>query len=396
MALRRALPALAVLALAAAAALAAGPAAADTIKVGIIGTFSGPFALQGKNFKLGIETYQAMHGKTAGGHDVQFVYRDVQTPDPTRAKAVAQELIVKEQVQYLGGIFFTPNALAVAPLLEEGKVPLVVFNAATSSIVQRSPYIVRTSFTLPQTTAPMARVAAKRGMKKVVTAVSDYGPGLDAETTFKKTFEAEGGSVPETLRMPVNTTDFGPVMQRIKDSGAEAVFAFLPAGPPTLAFVKSFIDNGLRDKGLKLITTGDLTQETALQALGDASLGILSTFHYSFAHDSDTNRQFLEKLRAIAGSLDEVTFPVVGAYDGMHVIYKMIEATGGKRDPKKAVDSVKGLQWESPRGPLKIDPETRNPIQNIYLRVVEKQDGRYINKEIETFPNQGDPGLEQK
>src|SRR5919205_821250 len=256
--------------------------------------------------------------------------------------------------------------------------------------------IIRTSFTLPQTTAPMARVAAKRGMKKVVTAVSDYGPGLDAETTFKKTFEAEGGSVPETLRMPVNTTDFGPVMQRIKDSGAEAVFAFLPAGPPTLAFVKAFIDNGLRDKGLKLITTGDLTQETDLQALGDASLGILSTFHYSFAHDSDANRQFLDKVKGIAGSLDEVTFPVVGAYDGMHVIYRMIEATGGKRDPKKAVDAVKGLSWESPRGPLKIDPETRNPVQNIYLRVVEKQDGRYVNKEIETFPNQGDPGLEQK
>ena len=391
MALRRAL-----LAFAALATLAAGPAAADVIKVGIIGTFSGPFAIQGKSFKLGIETYQAMHGAKAGGHDVEFVYRDVQAPDPTRAKALAQELIVKEQVQYIGGVFFTPNAMAIAPLLEQGKVPLVVFNAATSSIVQKSPYIVRTSFTLWQTTAPMAKVAAKRGLKKVVTAVSDYGPGIDAETAFKKTFEGDGGSVPEALRMPVNTTDFGPIMQRIKDSGAEAVFAFLPAGPPTLAFVKAFIDNGLRDKGLKLITTGDLTQETDLQALGDASLGILSTFHYSFAHDSDVNRQFLDKLKAIAGSLDEVTFPVVGAYDGMHVIYKMIEATGGKRDPKKAVEAVKGLSWESPRGPLKIDPETRNPVQNIYLRVVEKSGDRYINKEIETFPNQGDPGLEQK
>ena len=371
----------------------ASAAAADTIKVGVIGTFSGPYALFGRNFKLGIDAYQVLHGKKVGPHDVEFVYKDLDAPNPAKAKALAQELVTKDRVQYLAGIYFTPNAFAVAPILEEAQVPLVILNAATSSIVEKSPYIARTSFTMWQNTVPAARVALKQGSKKVTIAVSDYGPGLDAEAAFRKTFESGGGTVVEAIRMPLGTTDFGPIMQRIKDSGADTVFAFLPSGPPTLGFVKAFIDNGLKSAGVKLLTTGDVVPEPDLPNIGDAAVGILSTYHYASSHDSPENKRFLEAIRKAGGSVDEVTMAAVGAFDGTHLIYKMIEVTDGRRDPRKAIESVKGLSWTSPRGPVSIDPQTRHIRQNVYLRVVDKQNGRLYNKEIEIFPDQPDYGL---
>lgn len=381
------------LALAAGILLASGAAVlADTIKVGVIGPFSGPFALQGKNFKAGIDAWLALNGNKVGPHQIEVIYRDLDAIDPARSKSLATELIVKDKVQYLGGFYFTPDAMAVAPLLEEAKVPMVIFNAATSAIIQKSPFIVRTSFTLWQTTAPMAKVAAEKGIKKVVTAVSDYGPGIDAETAFKKTFEAAGGTVVETIRMPVKTTDYSPIMQRIRDAGAEALFAFLPSGPTSLGFVKAFNDSGLKGK-IQFLSTGDLTQECDLPALGDAALGILTTYHYSTAHPSKENEIFVAAASKAIGSPEELTFPAVGAFDGMRVIAKMIEATDGKKDPVKAVEAVKGMAWESPRGPVKIDPATRHIRENIYLRVVEKVGGKYINKEIATYPDQPDPGL---
>jgi branched-chain amino acid transport system substrate-binding protein len=373
--------------------LAASSVFADTVKVGVIGPFSGPFALQGKNFKAGVDAFFALNGSKAGGHDIEMLYRDVEKPDPAKSKALAQELIVQEKVQYLAGFYFTPDALAVAPLLEQGNVPAVIFNAATSSIVQKSPYFVRTSFTLWQTSAPMAKAAYARGIRKVITAVSDYGPGADAETAFKKTFEGEGGQVLESIRMPLNTTDFSPIMQRIRDSGAQAVFAFLPSGPTTLGFVKAFNDNGLKQKDIQLIAPGDLTQEPDLPALGSQVIGMLTTFHYSLAHDSDTNRQFVAAARKAIGNPAELSFPAVGAFDGMRIIARMIEATGGKQDAAKAVEAVKGFAWESPRGPVKIDAATRTIVQNIYLRKVSEAGGKLVNAEIETFANQPDPGL---
>jgi branched-chain amino acid transport system substrate-binding protein len=207
-------------------------APADVIKVGVIGTMSGPYALFGKNFKMGIDAWVAQHGSKVGDHEVEFIYRDEESPNPAKSKALAQELLVKDKVQYLAGLYFTPDAMAVAPLLEEAKTPLIVLNAATSAIVEKSPYIVRTSFTMWQNTVPAAQVATRNGSKKVAIAVSDYGPGVDAENAFKKTFEAGGGTVTEAIRMPLNTTDFSPIMQRIKDSGADTIFTFLPAGPP--------------------------------------------------------------------------------------------------------------------------------------------------------------------
>jgi branched-chain amino acid transport system substrate-binding protein len=267
-------------------------------------------------------------------------------------------------------------------------------NAATSAIVTKSPLVVRTSFTTWQTSTPIAKVAHDAGVIKVISVVSDYGPGVDAENAFKAAFEKEGGQVVEAIRMPLSTNDFSPIMQRIKDSGAQGVVAFLPSGPTTLGFVKAYNENGLKAAGIKFFAPGDLTQESDLPALGDAALGIQTTFHYAVSHDSPENKAFVEAAAKAIGSKAELSFPAVGAYDGMNVIYKMIEATGGKQDAAKAVEAVKGLTWVSPRGPVSIDPESRHITQNIYLREVTKaDDGTYYNKEVQTFEKQGDPGL---
>ena len=381
--------------LAALAALAmSGAAYADTIKIGVVGPFSGPFALQGKNFKAGIDAYLAVNGSKVGDDDIEIIYRDVPQADPAQSKALAQELVVKEGVQYLAGFYFTPDAMAVTPLLEQANVPLVIMNAATSAIVTKSPLVVRTSFTTWQTSTPIAKVAKDAGVSKVISVVSDYGPGVDAENAFKAGFEAAGGQVVEAIRMPLATNDFSPIMQRIKDSGAEGVFAFLPSGPTTLGFVKAYNENGLKSGGIKFFAPGDLTQESDLPALGEAALGIQTTFHYAVSHDSPENKAFVEAASKAIGNPAELSFPSVGAYDGMHVIYKMIEATGGEQDAQKAVDAVKGLAWTSPRGPVSIDAESRHVTQNIYLREVAKaDDGTYYNKEVQTFEKQGDPGL---
>ncbi|MBC8129638.1 MAG: ABC transporter substrate-binding protein [Rhizobiaceae bacterium] len=372
----------------------ASPAFADTIKVGIIGPFSGPFANQGKNFQAGVEAWLAVNGKTVGDDEIEIVYRDLPAADPARSRALAQELVVSESVQYLGGIYFTPDALAVAPLLEQANVPLVIFNAATSAITKQSPLIVRTSFTLWQTSGPMATVALERGIKKVITAVSDYGPGADAEAAFTKIFTDGGGEVVDSVRMPLATNDFSPIMQRVRSSGAEAVFAFLPSGPTTLGFARAYADNGLRAANVQFLAPGDLTQESDLPALGDTAEGLLTTFHYAISHDSPENKAFVEAAGKAIGDPALLSFPSVGAYDGMRVIAKMIEATGGEQDAAAAVEAVKGFTFESPRGPVTIDPETRSPTQTIYLREVAKDAaGKLFNKEIASYPNTPDLGF---
>ncbi|RJF79706.1 ABC transporter substrate-binding protein [Azospirillum cavernae] len=375
-----------------AASLGVGAADAATIKVGVIAPFSGPFAMFGQTFKEGIAIYQAEHGKTVGGDTVEFVFRDLDQANPAQSKALAQELIVKERVSFLAGFTFTPDAMAVAPLIDEANIPAVIFNAATSAITEKSPRYVRTSFTLWQNTVPLANHIAKLGVKKAITAVSDYGPGIDGETAFKATFEKAGGAVVDTIRMPLKSNDFAPFMQRIKDSGAEAVYAFLPAGPTTLAFAKAFTDNGLKEKGIQFFGPGDITQEPDLPALGDAVLGMTTSFHYSQAHESAANKSFLAKYKELFGSSDNATFTSVGAYDGVHLIYTMIAKTGGKIDGLKAVEAVKGMSWESPRGPVTIDPDSRHIRQTVYLRTVERVNGKLQNTEKASFADQPDFG----
>ncbi len=375
-----------------AASLGVGGADAATIKVGVIAPFSGPFAMFGQTFKEGIAVYQAEHGKTVGGDTVEFVFKDLDQANPAQSKALAQELIVKERVSFLAGFTFTPDAMAVAPLIDEANIPAVIFNAATSAITEKSPRYVRTSFTLWQNTVPLANHIAKLGVKKAITAVSDYGPGIDGETAFKATFEKAGGAVVDTIRMPLKSNDFAPFMQRIKDSGAEAVYAFLPAGPTTLAFAKAFADNGLKEKGIQFFGPGDITQEPDLPALGDAVLGMTTSFHYSQAHESAANKSFLAKYKELFGSSDNATFTSVGAYDGVHLIYTMIAKTGGKIDGLKAVEAVKGMSWESPRGPVTIDPDSRHIRQTVYLRTVERVNGKLQNTEKASFADQPDFG----
>lgn len=380
--------------LALAAALVAFGAQAQTIKVGVIGPFSGPFAGSfGTPFKQGIEAYLVQHGKQVAGQTVEFVYRDLVAPDPQRARALAQELIVNEKVQYLAGFVFTPNALAVAPLVTEAKIPTIIFNASTSIVVSRSEFFVRTSNTLPQVSVPVAQYAIEKGVKTVVTVVSDYGPGVDAETSFKWAFEKAGGKVVETIRMPLNSTDFTPFLQRIRSIKPDALFAFLPYGPPTYNFVKSYSDNKLKADGIRFLGTGE-TQESDLQALGDPAIGLETGYFYSAAHESPQNKAFTEALQKVQkGAIPNPA--TVSAYDGVHVIYKMIEATNGKLDGEKAIAAVKGLKWESPRGPMLIDAKTRDVVQNLYMRRVERNaQGVLINKEFQTFPNQPDYGLQ--
>lgn len=378
---------------ASALAFASFSAAAQTVKVGILGPFSGPFAHYGTLFKNGAEAYIASQGGKLAGRDVELIYRDTGGPNPGQTKTLAQELIVKDKVDYLGGFVFTPNALAVAPLIQQSQTPTVIFNAATSAITEKSEFFLRTSYTLWQVTVPLAQWAAKQNLKKVVTAVTDYGPGLDAEAAFKSEFARQGGTVVESIRMPIATTDFAPFVQRIKASGAQAVYTFLPGGPPNLGFVKAYNENGLAKAGIQFLGTAE-TDEFDLQKLGDSALGLTTAFHYSAAHDSAANKRFIDALKkrdpnAIAN------YASVGAWDGMHVIHKMIEAAGGQRDGPKAIAAARALQWESPRGPVRIDPKTRHIVQDVYLRKVEKAGGQLVNKEVQSFGPQPDHWLDK-
>lgn len=378
--------------LALAASLLVTAASAQSVKVGIVGPFSGPFAHYGKLFKDGVEAYVAAQGGKLAGQTVEFIYRDTGGPNPAGTRTLAQELIVRDKIDYLGGFVFTPNAMAVAPLIQESKTPTVIFNAATSDITTKSEYFVRTSYTLWQVTVPIAQHAHKKGIRKVVTAVMDYAPGVDAENAFKTSFAKLGGEVVESIRMPLRTTDFAPFAQRIKASGAQAVYVFLPGGPPNLGFVKAYTENGLRQAGIEFLGTAE-TDEFDLQKFGDSALGLTTAFHYSAAHDSEANRKFVAALTKQAKDA-VANYASVGAWDGMYVIQKMIEATGGKRDGEKAVAAAKKLAWESPRGAVRIDPDTRHIVQNVYLRTVEKDgSGRLINKEVQSFGPQVDHGL---
>ncbi|MDM0036966.1 ABC transporter substrate-binding protein [Variovorax sp. J22P271] len=377
----------------AALSLAAPTAMAQAVKVGIVGPFSGPFAHYGTLFKAAAEGYVASQGGKLAGKDIEFIYRDTGGPNPALTKTLVQELIVKDKVDYLGGFVFTPNAMAVAPLIQQSQTPTVIFNAATSAITDKSEFFIRTSYTLWQVTVPVAQWAAKNGMKKVVTAVTDYGPGIDAETAFKSEFTKQGGTVVESIRMPIATTDFGPFVQRIKASGAQAVYTFLPGGPPNLGFVKAYNENGLAKGGIQFLGSAE-TDEYDLQKFGDAALGLTTAFHYSGAHDSPANKKFVAALKkqdpnAVAN------YASVGAWDGMFVIHKMIEATSGKKDGSAAIAAARALKWESPRGPVNIDPKTRHITQNVYLRKVEKVGDQLVNKELQSFGPQTDYGLDK-
>lgn len=380
--------------LAAGCVLTSSVPAQEPIRVGMILEMSGPFADIGRQLLNGARAYVKAHGDSVAGRKIELIVKDTTGASPEIAKRMAQQLIVNDKVDFLAGFGLTPNALAVAPLASEAKKPMIVMNAATSVITTRSPYIARVSFTLPQATAPLAAWAARNGVKEAYTLVSDYGPGIDAETTFKKAFTAAGGKIVGDVRVPLRNPDFAPFLQRIKDARPAAVFIFLPAGEQPVAFMKGFAERELDKAGIRLIATGDLTEDGTLEVMGDTPLGVVTSHHYSVAHDSPQNRAFLKAWADIAGAGARPNFMAVGAWDGMAAIYEVARRLNGNIDGDKAMDVLKGLQLDSPRGPITIDPETRDVVQTMYIRRVQKVNGKLYNVEFEQVANVKDPGKE--
>ncbi|HSV01401.1 MAG TPA: ABC transporter substrate-binding protein [Roseiarcus sp.] len=372
------------------AALGATAARADdnTVTVGMILPLTGQQASTGKQERAGAELYIHEHGDMVAGKTIVLEVKD-DTGAPDVTKRLAEELIGNDHAKALMGFGLTPLALATAPVATEAKVPEIVSAAATAMITEKSPYIVRTSFTLPQASVPMAEWAAKNGIKKVVTIVTDYGPGVDAEKWFSDTFQKDGGTVTQKIRVPLKSPDFAPFLQRVKDDAPDAVFVFVPSGQGAI-FMKEFVERGLDKSGIKLIGTGDVTDDDLLADIGDSALGAVTTHHYSAAHDSPENKAFVEAFEKANNGM-RPNFMAVGAYDGMALLYKALEKTKGDASGEALLAAMKGMSWMSPRGPVSIDPETRDIVQNIYVRKVEKKDGALYNVEFATIPNVKDP-----
>jgi branched-chain amino acid transport system substrate-binding protein len=372
--------------------VAGAPLAQQAVKIGVVAEFSGPFADYGAQILGGMKTYLKLNGDVFGGRKIEIIVKDTTGAAPDIAKRLAQELVTRDQVDILAGFGLTPNALAVAPVSAEAKKPMVIMNAATSVITTRSPYIVRVSHTLPQDTQPIAQWAARNGIKRTFTLVSDFGPGIDAETTFVKAFKAAGGEIVDSVRTPLANPDFAPFLQRVKDTRPEAVFVFLPPGSQTIAFIKGYEERGLKQAGIRIIATGDLTDDGVLQAMGDPTLGLITSFHYSAAHDSPENRTFLKAYGETNGTKLRPNFMACAGYDGMAAIAEALKKTAGSTDAEAFVGALKGMRLTSPRGMITIDPETRDIVQTVYIRRVEKIDGILYNIEFDKFPDIKDPG----
>jgi branched-chain amino acid transport system substrate-binding protein len=366
--------------------------AQGVVKLGLVAEFSGPFAQYGQQILGGMKAYMKQNGDTVAGKKIEIVQKDTGGPAPDVAKRLAQELITRDNVDILVGFGLTPNALAVAPVATEAKKAMVIMNAATSIITTKSPYIVRASMTLPQITQPMAKWAAKNGIKKVYTVVADYGPGLDSEKAFTEAFKAAGGEIVGSIHTPLQNPDFAPFVQRVKDAKPEAVFLFLPAGEQGIAFMKGYAERGLAQAGIKLIATGDITDDGVLEAMGEPTLGLITSFHYSAAHDSPENKAFVKVYAEANGTKLRPNFMAAGGYDGMALIYEALKKTNGSTDGDKLIAAMKGMKLTSPRGPIMIDPETRDVVQTVYIRKVEKTAGGLYNMEFDKFPDQKDPG----
>ena len=366
---------------------------ADTVKVGIIAEMTGGFADIGRQMVTGARAYIKEHGDTVGGKKIELIVKDVGGPSPDVSKRLAQELVVKDNVDFIAGFGLTPNALAVAPIATEAKKPTIIMNAATSVITTRSPYITRVSMTLPQVTAPLGDWAFRNGIRKVYTAVADYGPGFDAEGAFKKSFTAQGGTIVGEVRMPLTNPDYGPFVQRIKDARPDAVFVFVPAGESAVGFMKAYADRGLKAAGIKLIATGDVTDDGVIDALGEDAVGVISTHHYSAAHESPENKAFIAAYAAV-DSAHRPNFIAVGGYDAMAMIYSVVKQLNGNIDPDKAMALIKGMKIASPRGPIEIETDTRDVTQNVYVREIKRVNGKLYNVEFFTTPSVKDPGKE--
>ena len=339
-----------------------------------------------------MRAFLRLHGDTFAGRKIELLIRDTGGPNPEVAKRLSQELVTRDNVDFLAGYGFTPEAMASAPVATEAKKPMIVMNAAASAVTTRSPYVARFSMTLQQVSAPIATWAAKNGIKKVYTLVSEFAPGIDSETAFKREFTAQGGTVIDSVRTPLQNPDFAPYIQRIKDSKPDAVFVFVPAGAQSVAFMKAFEERGLAKEGIKVIGPGDVTDDDVLNAIGEPVVGVITSHHYSAAHDSPENKAFVKAFGEVQKELKRPNFMGVGGYDGMAAIAEVVKKLGNNIDGDKAIEILRNMKLTSPRGPIAIDPATRDIVQTVYIRRVEKRGNEYWNVEFDKFDNVKDPG----
>jgi branched-chain amino acid transport system substrate-binding protein len=362
--------------------------AQETVKIGLIVPMTGPFTTTGKQIAAGVSFYVQQHGATVAGKKIELVVRD-DGGVSDNSKRIAQELLVNDKVNILAGFGLTPIALAVAPLATETKTPMVVMAAATAIVTERSPYIVRTSFAQAQNVVVIADWEAKQGLKKAVSIVSDFAPGYDSETYFKDRFTQAGGEVSLALRVPLLNPDFAPYLQRARDTAPDGLYVFVPAGQAGV-FVRQFVERGLDKTGIRLFGAGDITDDDLLNSMGEPMLGIVTAYFYSAAHPSEKNKEFVEGVKQANNGMRANFFGVSG-YDGMHLIYEVLKKTNGDTQGDAFINAAKGMSWESPRGPMTIDPDTRDVIHNIYLRKVERAKGELWNIEFATVEMVKDP-----
>ena len=373
------------------AVAAAGPVAAqDAVKVGVLVSYSGMTSLGGQQTDAAIKLFQSKYGDAPGGHKIELVRRDTTGPNPEVAKRLVQEAVTRDKVQILIGPDYTPNTLAAAPIVTEGKVPTFVIGAATTGIVgEKSPYLTRTFFATPQLCKPLAPYAVKNNWKNVFVMVADFAPGHDCEKLFTDALKEAGGTLAGSLRIPTRNPEFSAYMQRIKDSKAEAVFVFMPLGELSIGSLRALNDSGLKAAGLKIMGTGDITDESYVDAVGDAALGVITAGMYSTQHNSAMNKEYVADYVKLNGASPRMGWSAIAAWDALRLTYDGLEAQkGSKFDPDKFMSFVRGRTFESPRGPITIDKGNGDIVQNIYIRRVEKVGGVMQNVEIETLPNQ--------
>src|SRR5216117_3608892 len=369
--------------------------AQQTIRIGMINVLSGQFADAGIQMENGARTYMKQHGDTLAGKRIEIIRRDVGGPLPDVAKRHAQELVVRDKVDLLAGFLLTPNALAAADMSAEAKKFMVVMNAATSIIITKSPYMIRTSVTLPQVMETFGTWAAtKGGIKQSYTMVTDYGPGHDSENAFQSAFKAAGGNIAGSVRFPVANPDFSAFVQRAKDLAPESIYIFIPGGAQPAALGKAFAERGIDKKQTTILGSGETTAEAALKSMGEAALDMITAWHYDYKLDNPLNREFVKEFNAMHGRNPD--FFSVGGYDGMHVIYVALKKTGGNTDGEALIAAARGMKWDSPRGPMSIDPDTRDVVQTIYIRRVQKVGDEYVNVPFDRIENVKDPAGERR
>lgn len=367
------------------------PDADEPLRLGIIATYSGPYADYGRQFDAGMAVYLHEHGGKLAGRTVDIRRRDTAGPAPDLARRHAQELIVRDRVHMISGLDFSPNALAVAPIVTQGKTPTIIMNAAASGIPSKSPYMARVAFTLQQVTEPMARWLLQENVHSIYTVVANYAPGLDAETAFRTVFEKGGGKIAGSLRTPLSNLDFSAYVQKIKDAAPDGAFIFFPSGVMPQAFMKAWHERGLEAAGIPLYGTGDATDDSYLTATGDVALGMVTSHHYSYAHPSEKNQTFIRHFRALHGDAMRPSYFAVAAYDALAALDAALVTTEGNTDPDAIMAALAGLTLDSPRGPIRIDATTRDVIQTVYIRKVQKRDGELLNVEFDQFDNVKDP-----